>query len=301
MARVCVLDLTRSLLYSQTSSDSASRGLIVNPDAFISVTSSIHQEFPEMSTLTYINSYTNHSSIKPPSIQLPSLEDFDRGVDAIARSHESERAWSFSSFVPNLTPKPLSSTVVLSIHEPNHLKPAIISDFCSSRIEGYPSPPSDRKKQYANQKGKHINQKYTTEQGDFIIYLWHDRKLNWQDIQNRFESEFGHSPKRTVPGLQSQYYRMNDRIPLWDDDGWLVFGNEDDVEPIYISIKCRERETQRRPIESLGLGQRYPERAIGYSWVDAETKRKCHDLAIKRTLQLRERAEQRESKERRKK
>lgn len=88
---------------------------------------------------------------------------------------------------------------------------------------------------------------------------------------------FGRTPERTVQGLQAWYYRMNQRIPLWDEDGWLIFDNDDDMEPKHISIKCRERDTQDRPMEPLGLAQRYPERAIHYSWVDPETKRKCRD------------------------
>lgn len=160
--------------------------------------------------------------------------------------------------------------LAFSIHEPTYPNYAISSDFCPSRMDGYPSPPPDS-------EGRHINQKYTTEEGDFIIYAWHDRKLKWQRIKQDFASMFGRTPERTVQGLQAWYYRMNQRIPLWDEDGWLIFENDDDMEPKHISIKCRERDTQDRPMEPLGLAQRYPERAIHYSWVDAETKRKCRD------------------------
>ncbi|UKZ80694.1 hypothetical protein TrVFT333_008457 [Trichoderma virens FT-333] len=182
--------------------------------------------------------------------------------------------------------------LAFSIHEPTYPNYAISSDFCPSRMDGYPSPPPDS-------EGRHINQKYTTEEGDFIIYAWHDRKLKWQRIKQDFASMFGRTPERTVQGLQAWYYRMNQRIPLWDDDGWLIFDNDDDMEPKHISIKCRERDTQDRPMEPLGLAQRYPERAIHYSWVDAETKRKCRDWASKRALQFRERRERRKRKEQR--
>lgn len=139
-----------------------------------------------------------------------------------------------------------------------------LSDQYDSGIEGYPSPPLDG-------ESRHINQKYTTEQGDFIIYAWHDKKMKWQRIKQDFAAMFGTKPKRTVQGLQAWYYRMNQRIPLWDKDGWLIFDNDEDLEPRQISIKCRESN------ESLGLAERYPERAIHYKWVDAEFKRKARD------------------------
>lgn len=147
----------------------------------------------------------------------------------------------------------------------------------SSHLDGYPSPPPDS-------ENRHINQKYTTEEGDFIIYAWHDKKLKWQRIKQDFASMFGRTPERTVQGLQAWYYRMNQRIPLWDQDGWLIFDNEDDMEPKHISIKCRERDSQDKPMEPLGLAQRYPERAIHYSWVDPELKRKSQDWGMLHTL-----------------
>jgi hypothetical protein len=88
---------------------------------------------------------------------------------------------------------------------------------------------------------------------------------------------FGRTPERTVQGLQAWYYRMNQRIPVWDQEGWLIFDNEDDLEPRQVSIKCRDKDGQDKPMEPLGLGQRYPERAIRYSWVDPELKRKSQD------------------------
>lgn len=219
--------------------------------------------------LTRLNSYTN------PSVKLPSLEEFDQGVEAIARSYGSTRSWTPPSPLPTLRrgsilPQPLPSMLAFSIHEPAYPNYAISSEFCPSRMDGYPSPPPDN-------EGRHINQKYTTEEGDFIIYAWHDRKLKWQRIKQDFASMFGRTPERTVQGLQAWYYRMNQRIPLWDEDGWLIFDNDEDMEPKHISIKCRERDTQDRPMEPLGLAQRYPERAMHYSWVDPETKRKCRD------------------------
>ncbi len=139
--------------------------------------------------------------------------------------------------------------------------------------DSYPSPPPDG-------ENRHINQKYTTEEGDFIIYAWHDKKLKWQRIKQDFASMFGRTPERTVQGLQAWYYRMNQRIPLWDKDGWLIFESDEDLDPKHISIKCRERDSQDKPMEPLGLAQRYPERAIHYSWVDHDVKRKSRDWGM---------------------
>jgi hypothetical protein len=126
-------------------------------------------------------------------------------------------------------------------------------------------------------KSRHANQKYTTEEGDYIIYAWHNKKLKWQGIKQEFAVRFGSTPERTVQGLQAWYYRMNQRIPVWDQDGWLCFDNDDDLEPRHVSIKCSKRDSQDKPMETLGIAQRYPERAVHYSWVDPETKFKARD------------------------
>ncbi|KAF4454584.1 hypothetical protein F53441_2927 [Fusarium austroafricanum] len=156
----------------------------------------------------------------------------------------------------------------------------------------YPSPPPEG-------EGRHINQKYTTEEGDYIIYAWHDKKMKWNRIKQEFAARFGTTPERTIQGLQAWYYRMNQRIPVWDQNGWLCFDNEDDLEPRHVSIKVRERDSQDKPMEPLGIAQRYPERAIHYSWVDPEAKFKAQDWAVKRAMQYRERRERRRRKEQR--
>ncbi|KAL6355062.1 hypothetical protein LRP88_11539 [Fusarium phalaenopsidis] len=104
-------------------------------------------------------------------------------------------------------------------------------------MDCYPSPPPES-------ENRHINQKYTTEEGDLIIYAWHDKKMKRQRIKQEFAARFGRIPERTVQGLRAWYYRMNLRIPIWDQDGWLCFDNEDDLEPRHVSIKCRGRDSQ---------------------------------------------------------
>jgi hypothetical protein len=144
---------------------------------------------------------------------------------------------------------------------------------------------------------RHINQKYTVEEGDFIIYAWHDKKMKWQRVKQEFAALFGQTPERTVQGLQAWYYRMNTRIPTWDHDGWLIFDNDEDLEPRQRAVKCRDRDGQDKPMEPMGLAQRYPERALHYSWVDPEIKTKMQDWASKREYQYRERKERRKRKE----
>lgn len=244
---------------------------------------------------------------------LPPLDEFDQGVEALARSNGQTNHWTptsplpsltrDSSFLHNLTPRrpswprtfedpaadffssrrgtvtSLSQYALATDHRRSSLPGYASSDAgysysfsnppCRSQ-DCYPSPPPEG-------ENRHINQKYTTEQGDFIIYAWHDKKMKWQRIKQEFARRFGKTPERTVQGLQAWYYRMNQRIPIWDDDGWLIFENEDSLEPKQVSIKCRERDHQDKPNEPLGLAQRYPERAVNYDWVDPEIKLKARD------------------------
>ncbi|KAF5546585.1 hypothetical protein FMEXI_5608 [Fusarium mexicanum] len=124
------------------------------------------------------------------------------------------------------------------------------------------------------------NQKYTIEQGDFIIYARYDRKLSWSSVVREFAYQFGNTPRRTVQGLQAWHYRINNQIPVWDEDGWLCFDHDDDEKPRQISIKARERHMYLHPGESLGIASRYPERAIHYTWVDPTTKQVAKDWGM---------------------
>ena len=215
-------------------------------------------------------------------VQLPSLAEFDAGVEAIARSFGQPPSWdphgseplvhtakvdtlSQQRPLPSIYQSPTHTTSPYSYHSYS-LNDA--STLAPNSYSSYPSPPPDKG------DGKHCNKKYTTEEGDYIIYAWHDKNQKWETIRNNFARLFGSEPNRTVQGLQAWYYRMNQRIPLWDQDGWLLFNDEDDVEPRCISIKCRERDAVHKS-EPLGLAQRYPERAIHYAWVDEDVKRQA--------------------------
>ncbi|KAF5988520.1 hypothetical protein FCOIX_410 [Fusarium coicis] len=144
-------------------------------------------------------------------------------------------------------------------------------------------------------KKRHVNQKYTTEEGDYIIYASQDKKMKWHRIKEEFAKLFGNSPERSVSGLQAWYYRMGQRIPMCDQEGWLCFSNEDDLQPRYINLKICDRGHLVKCIGPVGIAQRYPERAVQYSWVDAKTKAKARDLAAKRALQYYERRLRREA------
>ncbi|KAI9166845.1 hypothetical protein HJFPF1_02960 [Paramyrothecium foliicola] len=237
--------------------------------------------------------HLNFGSSTP--IRLPSLTEFDLGVEALARSHGPVSPRTPPSSLPRLSREGLELGGYYRAdgsipQQPLPLHSSWSHAQLTSGAYGLPSPPLDA-------ENRHINQKYTQEEGDFIIYAWHDKKLKWQRIKQEFAAMFGRTPERTVQGLQAWYYRMNQRIPVWDQDGWLIFDNEDDLEPRQVSIKCRDRDGQDKPVEPLGLAQRYPERAIRYNWVDPELKRKSQDWATKREFQYRERKERRKRKE----
>ncbi|KND95199.1 hypothetical protein TOPH_00509 [Tolypocladium ophioglossoides CBS 100239] len=280
----------RSLVHPQTPPESTSGSPRLKFEGTYSGNSRDCSPLPSIGRL---NNFTSSSPVR-----LPSLEEFDQGVEALARSHGPARPYTPPSPLPSLArgpilPHPLPHLHGYASHDgypAYHMNDHFM--HAQSGLDSYPSPPPDG-------ENRHINQKYTTEEGDFIIYAWHDKKLKWQRIKQDFAAMFGRTPERTVQGLQAWYYRMNQRIPLWDQDGWLIFDNEDDLEPKHISIKCRERDSQDKPMEPLGLAQRYPERAIHYSWVEPDLKRKSQDWAAKRALQYRERRERRKRKEQR--
>jgi hypothetical protein len=198
----------------------------------------------------------------------------------MGQSFEPAPSWS-----PATTPRSISHGLYDQQPTPSHYSyqgtsPYTPHDYsCSPHhyppppygYDGYPNPATDP-------EGRHINKKYSTEEGDFIIYAWHDKKLKWQAIKQEYAMIFGKKPRRTVQGLQAWYYRMNQKIPVWDSDGWLIFDGEDELEPRQVSIKCRERDQGRRRVpELMGLAQRYPERLMGYHWVDPEIKQQARD------------------------
>ncbi|KAI8648905.1 hypothetical protein NCS56_01507100 [Fusarium sp. Ph1] len=251
----------------------------------------IYLEPQEVTTLPEyyrLNSLRDNSPMK-----LPSLGEFDEGVEALIQKHGPTGSWAPPSPLPGFSGNP---TVPQSLKSLNLSEPAwpfrefpsenSATDGCASRrgtitsFDQYTLTGGHARQSlqsncgpfssYNNPHGK----KYTTEEGDLIIYAWHDKKMKRQRIKQEFAARFGRIPERTVQGLRAWYYRMNLRIPIWDQDGWLCFDNEDDLEPRH----------------KLGLAQQYPERAV---------KLKAQDWARKRAPQYRERREWRQRKQQR--
>ncbi|KAF7551580.1 hypothetical protein G7Z17_g4916 [Cylindrodendrum hubeiense] len=234
----------------------------------------------------------NSSVLQPVTPSRPSWPLRDRSFEDPAGDFFASRRGTVTNLsqyalATDQTRQPLPSYMGLDNYHGYSLNSPSLHD-----MDCYPSPPPEG-------ENRHINQKYTTEEGDFIIYAWHDKKMKWQRIKQEFAARFGRTPERTVQGLQAWYYRMNQRIPIWDQEGWLCFDNEDELEPKHVGIKCRERDSQDKPMEPLGLAQRYPERAVNYSWADPELKHKARDWAAKRAMQYRERRDRRRRKEQR--
>lgn len=260
---------------------------------------------------TYCSVYPPVSDVEAPTaatttpLRLPSLKEFEQGVEDLIKFHGSATSSPPPAFTPTssqaspvprfdvfgggpphssptphdrhfythraFSSSPVSSPSLYasSVKSPRVFTPSI--DGSATEYSGYPSPPLEDN---AQQDGEapHINKKYTTEEGDFIIYALNDKKQKWATIKRDFATIFGSIPQRTMSGLQAWYYRMNLRIPVWDEQGWLIFDNEEDEEPRTIAIKCRQKAS-----EGMGLAQRYPERLIQYSWADEASKLEARD------------------------
>ncbi|EXA28922.1 hypothetical protein FOVG_19508 [Fusarium oxysporum f. sp. pisi HDV247] len=273
---------------------------------------------PVVKTEEFTSLVRPYNLVSPPrsaSVRLPSLESFDQEVEALIRENRPPKTPASVSPLDHCavggpanshptsqrgtgtSPGQDRFSVNYSLHSwqrsygkrDKHLG----NDASTPSLQDqpsmicYPRPAREVKK-------RHVNQKYTTEEGDYIIYASQDKKMKWHRIKEEFAKLFGNIPERTVQGLQAWYYRMDQRIPMCDPDGRLCFNNEDDLEPRYINLKICDRGYLVKCIGPLGIAQRYPERAVHYSWVDAETKAKARDLAAKRALQYCERRLRRE-------
>lgn len=181
--------------------------------------------------------------IEKPVQHLPSIQEFDQAIRDLIDRHGYARPppatanARANAALPAVSPQPLH----LRTYSPSLRQSFSTSSYLYGTTGDFTPPQSPES------EGRHINQKYTTEEGDYIIYAWHDKNLKWQRIKEEFAAMFGRTPERTVQGLQAWYYRMNKDIPVWDDDGWLVFENEDDIEPKCETVKRRQtfRKCQR--------------------------------------------------------
>ncbi|KAF5236046.1 hypothetical protein FANTH_11421 [Fusarium anthophilum] len=236
-----------------------------------------------------------YNLVSPPrsaSVRLPSLESFDQEVEALIRESRPPKIPASVS--------PLAHSAVIG---PANSHPTSQRGIGTSPSQGRVFLNYSRHSwQRSNGKrDKHLSNDASTPslqgQQKMICYPRPARdgqEMKWHLIKQEFAKLFGNVPERTVQGLQAWYYRMSQRIPMCDADGRLCFNNEDDIEPQYINLKICDRGHLVKCIGPLGIAQRYPERAVHYYWVDAETKAKARDLATKRALQYCERRVRRE-------
>ncbi|KAG9249374.1 uncharacterized protein F5Z01DRAFT_732429 [Emericellopsis atlantica] len=144
-----------------------------------------------------------------------------------------------------------------------------------------------RKKSLRRGRSLAHGKRYTVEQSDFIIYARHEMKWSWNKVRDAFAMTF--RQERTVPCLQGCYYRTNMHIPMWDAEGFLLFGERDATKPLQFNLKG----AQAPPDEDVGLARRHPERAALYSWVHPSVQSQARAWAMKRQEQLRERGQRR--------
>ena len=256
-------------------------------------------------------------------VKLPSLQEFDQGVQALVDTNSpllNPSPQSLPSFKAVFNPQlpslqtyqapeeslPAAASSPYVPAPPEHRAGYAPSFYSSSSLyhtprtpyttllPGYSTPELSPEELYPHaqpkQQNKHCNKKYTVEEGDFIIYLWHDKKLKWEQVQSEFARIFGSEPRRSTQGLQAWYYRMNAIIPCWDSQGYLIFENDDIVEPKTRQIKVRDKERGEVNAEPLGLAQRYPERGMAYSWVEHKDKIAMSDWGKTTLLRLNEEA-----------
>lgn len=187
------------------------------------------------------------------TLRLPSISEFHRGVDALIQSHGASPI-----SIPKPHPVNQSASLDHVLREQLGVGPS---------IDQLSFPPGETKQ---------FNKRYTTEQGDFIVYALHDLGLSWDKIEEGFPQVFPQAPKRTKAGLQAWYYRLNLKVPVWDKEGWLIFDSDAAVEPRTTAVKCRAMEREHGA-GAVGLSQRYPERLVMYEWVDDAAKQQAQD------------------------
>ena len=260
------------------------------------------------------------SPVHGTSMRLPGLEAFDRGVEALARFDTRRGERSFKGLLPSPIPRarkhvqplppprllwspwnlpddssspersvsPPETAIGLGIIYPtkSHCSDSFYGNrtfsFTGGRsVSRYARPTkSCLRSPSVDERNSHGNQQYSVEEGDFIIYARHDKRFKWSRVEQEFAALFGQTPKRSAQGLQAWHYRMNNHIPVWDEDGWLCFDTEDSDKPSEIDIKSHRLSNHGQSSELLGIAQRYPERAVTYKWVDAETKKQAKDWGM---------------------
>lgn len=128
---------------------------------------------------------------------------------------------------------------------------------------------------------------YTVEQLDFIRYMKVDQKRTWREVaalhNERWppiiSSSSSSSPAnvtssaasaalRTEQGVNGVFYRKNARVPALDDaTGLPILDEEGNI--VYTAEKVRSQMALGR---LRGLLNTWPERAVGYEWVDEKDR-----------------------------
>jgi hypothetical protein len=169
--------------------------------------------------------------------------------DAVSDSDSNSRASSVSAVVES---------------EP----PSVSSSFSSIDVD--PTPGSTKRN----------NTPYSFLEAIFIIYHMTDMNLTWNETSRRYNMFFTDRPRRSVGGLRCEYYRMNSRIPVIDENGLLDLGPFSPAEegdkkqisdhpyPVEGGVRYRVREELCRS-KRVTLAERFPEEIVygRHSWV----------------------------------
>ncbi|KAG7137114.1 hypothetical protein HYQ45_005489 [Verticillium longisporum] len=211
-------------------------------------------------------------------LSLPRLPELDLiSLETLASHYARSSADSRLNNNDSLTRRPRLDVDAASTYRRHFQPPTPLSPMSSPHRIQKPkrNPPA---------RGTRCNVKYTIEQKDFIDY-WridrHDRETPWDDVNREYNAQFK-GPLRRNGGLQSAYYRENKKIPVTDAQGLLVFDEFGEVKTIELPV----RDAKARLIKSIGLLSTHPERAIHYSWVSKEHKRKVWRIGHERQAQL---------------
>lgn len=131
------------------------------------------------------------------------------------------------------------------------------------------APNADPPQRVNTQLSDFYQRRYTraTEHSDFIVYHYIDLRKSWEEVRKAFKEEFGVDSK--LEALRKRLQRANETAPAWDSKGFLLIDKHlEFLRPSDWNIK----------VVCAGLFERYPERALTYSWVPSDAKVRCEQL-----------------------
>ncbi|KAK0646567.1 hypothetical protein B0T16DRAFT_164937 [Cercophora newfieldiana] len=165
-------------------------------------------------------------------------------------------------------------------------------------------PKKAKKAQGSSTGKKRSNDEYDFIESLFVIYHRIDRGLTWPELEAAFQKWFPDHPARTRGGLQCQYYRLNDRIPVIDSEGLLDLGpftkeelkDENSVSkrpyPLEGGVRYRIYDKKCRQDGVVPLAERFPEEVVygGHAWILPE-HRNDEKIKLAADKRARQRAE----------